>query len=93
MTPENVEKVREHYNHFMYRALLNATKQSLYNLKKRLSTAKSPPGMFGGPGGSIGGGSKMLDFASLVSSKVLKNKPCFEGMKLCSFWKLLFLFF
>ena len=68
---ENIEKVREHYNHFMYRALLNATKQSLYNLKKRLSTSKSAAAM------SAAASEGTLSFANLVHA-VHTSKSCFE---------------
>ena len=72
----NIEKVREHYNHFMYRALLNATKQSLYNLKKRLSTSKSGSHLAALNNEGTDGGPSMT-FHHLVK-QVVTNKPCFE---------------
>ena len=64
--PEQIDKLKEHYNHFMYRALLNATKQSLYSLKKRLSTRNRS-------GNAL---IKVLTAASSVSQ--INQKPCFE---------------
>ena len=63
---EQIDKLKEHYNHFMYRSLLNATKQSLYSLKKRLSTRNRS-------GNAL---VKAISQASAVSQ--INQKPCFE---------------
>ena len=38
VSPEDVDNLRKHYNHFMYQALLNCTKNSLNAVKKRVGS-------------------------------------------------------
>ena len=38
VSPEDVDNLRKHYNHFMYQALLNCTKNSLNSVKKRVGS-------------------------------------------------------
>ena len=42
VSQEDVENLRKHYNHFMYQALLNCSKNSLNAVKKRMSSSKDP---------------------------------------------------
>ena len=41
---EDIQKLYDHYNHFMYQALLNATKTSLNTLKRRVSGGENSDG-------------------------------------------------
>ena len=42
VTQEDIENLRKHYNHFMYQALLNCSKNSLNAIKKRMSNKADP---------------------------------------------------
>lgn len=46
VSAEDVQKLREHYNHFMYQALLNCTKNSLNAVKKRVGSRSSSGFLF-----------------------------------------------
>ena len=37
MEPDEIAKLKKHYNHFMYQALLHSAKNSLNALKKRIA--------------------------------------------------------
>lgn len=87
MSIDDVDRIRAHYNHFLYTALLNATKASLNALKKRVSSvsmarmlavatghASDRPAASGTPGAEAA----KADKAAAAGGGSQQQRPLFE---------------